>query len=277
MLKYVYDSKDDIPEGVEAHYKEKDGKFYLQLEGAKTQADVDRVQKALKDERDAHKATKDKFKALGDRDPQEIIDGLDKLEELQSENEALKKKTEGGDDPAAIDRLVEVRVKRVLAPVERERDALKKQVGELTGERDTLKGGITKRDIEGAVRDDAISAKVSTTALPDVLMYAGSVFEVAEGGKVLTRDGVEGVAPGLTPKEWLKDMEEKRPHWWALSNGGGAHRPGGAQSGDNPWSAKAWSITNQGRFIREHGMEKANQYAKNAGSSVGATAPPKAA
>ncbi len=51
MLKLNYDSKADIPKGAESFYTEKDGKFTLQVEGAKSQADVENLQNALDKER----------------------------------------------------------------------------------------------------------------------------------------------------------------------------------------------------------------------------------
>jgi hypothetical protein len=42
---------------------------------------------------------------------------------------------------------------------------------------------------------------------------------------------------------------------------------------DNPWDASNWNLTAQGAFIQKHGMEMANAFAKNAGTTVGGLKP----
>ena len=69
MLKLFYDTKADIPTGFDSLYTERDGKWHLtQVEGIKTQADVDRQLQANQAERSAHTQTKAQlaaFTALG--------------------------------------------------------------------------------------------------------------------------------------------------------------------------------------------------------------------
>jgi hypothetical protein len=100
-------------------------------------------------------------------------------------------------------------------------------------------------------------------------------FERTEEGKILTKDG-EGSTPGLAPNDWFKDMQETRPHWWPISQGGGS-RGGGAPLGrnaDNPWSREGWNITKQGAYVRQHGDAKAAEAAKSVGATPGQTKPP---
>ena len=53
-LKAILDSLTDIPEALHGEYVERNGKFELQVEGMKTQGDVDRLQTALTKERNNH-------------------------------------------------------------------------------------------------------------------------------------------------------------------------------------------------------------------------------
>lgn len=41
----------------------------------------------------------------------------------------------------------------------------------------------------------------------------------------------------------------------------------------NPWSDKEWNITLQGVFVRNWGMDAAQEYAKKAGTTVGGPRP----
>ena len=78
-------------------------------------------------------------------------------------------------------------------------------------------------------------------------------------------------------KEWLKDMQEAKPHWWPASQGGGAGGGRGGLGGaraDNPWTKEGWNLTKQGQFVRQFGDAKALEAAKAAGlSGLGSTKP----
>jgi len=277
-IKLKYDAKADVPAGFIDLYTEKDGVYTLTgVEGMKTEEDTLRLQQSnvaiRQDLKDAKASLLVLTTALGGAKPEEIAAKLDLVDELQAQVDAHGKG--GKPDEAAIERIVETRVKRALAPVERERDGLKKQVVDLTGERDGLSGTLKKGKIDDAVRRVATDLKVLGPAIDDVLLNAGTIFELDEQGKVVTRDNV-GVTPGLTPDVWLKDMQEKRPHWWPVSKGGGAGGSGADLKGmaGNPWSGgQAWNMTHQGQFIKEHGIEKANQMAAQAGTKVGGPRP----
>jgi len=52
--------------------------------------------------------------------------------------------------------------------------------------------------------------------------------------------------------------------------------PGAPDKETNPWGAKAWNITEQGRLVRVLGIDKAKAICAAAGSTWGATKPPKA-
>ncbi len=268
-LKLSYEKREDVPDGYEELYDEVDGKFVLTgVEGMKTDADITRLQTSLTNERKEHKATKAKLTAYDGLDPDEVRTKLDTIEELEAKVAASTGKT----DDAAIERLVESRVKRVLAPVERERDTLKAKLAETGQEVETLKTTNKKDRIDRAVSKVAADMKVVSHAIDDVSLLASTVFEVSEDGEVVTKE-LPGLTPGLTPALWMKDMQEKRPHWWAASVGGGANGSGLPKGQANPWSAKSWNLTEQGKVIREHGADKANQLAKQAGVVVGASRP----
>jgi hypothetical protein len=106
------------------------------------------------------------------------------------------------------------------------------------------------------------------------------VFEVTDAGRVLTRDNVDAM-PGIEPKEWFKDQQDKKPHWWPQSLGGnsrGGGSGGGTLRSENPWSAEGWNLTRQGQAVKTMGLEKAAALAAQVGSKMGDTKPvPRAA
>lgn len=282
-LKTLYEKAEEIPQGYEDLYVERGGKFELTgIEGVKTQADVDRVTEALRKEKTDHKTTKDSLSKFGDLDPDVIPAALEELTEVKAQLATVTK--DGKVDEGAVQERIEAAVNRAVGPLAREKQSLERQltqkdkiIGEKDGEVNKLQGSIKMSKIEGMLRDNAIAAKVLPTAIDDAVMVGLNQFETVDG-KTVTKDGV-GVTPGLDAKEWFKDMQEKRPHWWPPSQGGGS-RGGGAPLGrnaDNPWSREGWNLTKQGAYVRQHGEAKAAEAAKSVGAQMGQTKPPAAA
>jgi len=275
-LKLKYDSQEDIPDGYADLFTEKDGVWHLTgVEGMKTSEDTEKLSKSLREERAAHKKTKDKLAKLGgdDVDIDEVVSSLDELEDLRARIEA----GEGGKvDEKKLEELVEARLKRELRPIERERDQLKSRNQELEGETKQLRTTINNGTIENRLRELATKENVIGSAMDDIVFMGTHLFEVAEDGAIVAKEGARGVEAGITPDVWLGDMKEKRPHWWPQSQGGGAGGGrDGVGGGPNPWSAKGWDIDAQGALIRQD-RPKAERLAKAAGSHIGATKPAEA-
>lgn len=266
-IKAVVDNLDDVDPKYHDLYQEKNGKFELTgVEGFKTQADVDRVQNSLVKERNDHKATKEKYSFLADMDVTQVQTMLDKYPELEAAVNS------GGKlDEAAIQKLVEGRLTSLTAPLKRDLEKARKELSE----RDEKIGEFTKKEktrlITDHIRSAASKLKTRDTAIEDAILAGMNVFEVAEDGSVITRDGV-GVTPGISAEVWLTDMQSKKPHWWDESSGGGAS---GSRSGavpNNPFSAQHWNLTEQGRLVKEN-RTKAEQMAKSAGTTIGGGKP----
>lgn len=265
-LKAIHDSVDEIPEEFRPLYTEKAGKYELTgIEGVKTVADVNRLQSALEKERNDHKGTKTKFAVFGDRNPEEVIQLLDRIPELEAA-------AAGKLDETKLNELVEGRIKTKMAPLERELGTLKQGIAERDGVIDGFKGKDRTRTIHDEVRRAATSQKVLPEALEDALMLAERVFDLDESGRVIAKENV-GCTPGVDPVVWFTELQSKRPHWWGPSQGGGAggsRVPG--QGGANPWAHETWNMTEQGKVLSEN-RTRAEQLAKSAGTSIGGARP----
>ncbi len=270
-LKAIYEKKEDIPEKFLELYSERGGKWELnKIEGLSTQADMDRVNEALRKEREDHKASKDKIKAWDGLDADEVRAKLDTIPELEAQAEAGKGKI----DEEKVKELVDQRTAVAMRPLEAENAELKAKVSEQDEVIAANAAEKKTRTIHDSVRSAMSEMKVRDSAHEDVLLLSERVFDVSDSGDVLVKDDM-GTIPGASPLQWLKDMQPKREHWWAASQGSGA---GGSSStgadSDNPWTPGNWNLTAQGRYLTEHGAEKAAAAAKAAGSQVGATKPP---
>lgn len=270
-LKVIVDKLDDVEEAVRDLYVERGGRYELSVEipgveGVKSFTDFSKLNDALRKERNDHKVTREKFAPLGDRKVDDVLSQLDRIAELEAA-------ASGKLDETQLNTLVETRLRTKLAPLERERDTLR---GEVT-KRDELLQGYAARDRQRSVHDSVRKAagvsKLLDTALEDALLLAERVFDVDEDGVVTAKDGV-GCTPGITPEAWLVEMQNKRPHWWGATQGGGANgnRGGGGGVGPNPWAAETWNMTEQAAIYNQS-PDRANRLAAAAGTTVGGARP----
>ncbi len=246
-LKAIYDTKEDIPAGFESAYTERNGKWELQVEGMKTQADVDRVQTALEAERVEHKETKKQSRG-GDDAAQDL---KDKVEDLEAKLETAGQDKVSDDD---IQKRVDAQVKLVIRPIEREKSKLE----ETNAEQLETIGTQAKKINSGLIRSDVTEVLgtkelgINPDALPDIEIYAERVMVVGVDGKRLTKDGV-GVTPGLTLAELIAEMraDGQRNHWFGKTQGAGSPGgEGGSHGGVNPFKeGETWNSTEQGVLI----------------------------
>lgn len=268
-LELVVEDINSVPEQYRSLYVEKDGKHALnvKVKGTKPESEFNVVHQALQKERNDHRTLKTKFQPFADMNVEEVQAQLARIPELEIA-------AEGKIDDKKVEKIVEQRIVQRLAPVQRERDALKDQVGQLTQVVDQYKGKDKTRTIHDAVRTAASKAKLRNEAVEDALLYAERTFEVDETtGHVIARDGV-GVTPGIDPVTWLTEMTSKRPHWFQESiGGGGSGNRGGTNVTNNPFTHEHWNMTEQGRMISENRAQAENM-AKAAGTVIGGGKPP---
>jgi hypothetical protein len=277
-LKTIYDTPEEIPEGFVDLYAERGGKMELVgIEGVRTQGDVDRVQEALKKERTDHRVSKEQLLRFADINPDEVHEKLDQFDSMKAQLEAFTK--DGKIDETKLEPVIQSRVKAALGPVERNAAQLaraledqKKLTVDALKVGDDLKSTLKRGSVERAIRDEAVKLKLIPTAVDDAIMAGLDVLDVADDGAIVTKER-PGVVPGIGAGDWLKDMQDKRPHWWPQSQGGGAGaggRGGIPNRADNPWSKEGWNLTKQGQLVRQDAA-KAAEIAKSVGSSIGAT------
>lgn len=237
-VRAIVESLDDIPEALRPEYVEQDGKYVLQLEGGFTQADRDRLQRALAKERDDHKGTREKLRKYGDATPE-------RFEELNNENEDLKlqldtlKTQDDEDRTKKIEELAERRALARIKPLERKMQALQEDFQAVSGERDNLKQEKHRSRIVNAVTNSSLLKEVGVVpdAVEDVELWALSNFDTDDEGNVVSKDTLG--TPGLSPKDVFMDMKNagQRRHWFGTTTGAGASGGSGKESfADNPFT-----------------------------------------
>ena len=266
------DTLENIDEAYHTLYTKQEDDTYLltEVDGMKTQEDIDRIQEGLRKERKDHKDTKAKLKDYDGIESEGLKEKLDKLEDLESTFDE-----NGNITDEKLEELVDKRATSRVSKVQRELDKAKEKITEHEG---TISG--LQRDNSNRLVNESINSALNqsegfvTTARDDALLIGRNLFHVEEDGTVVAKDD-SGLTAGTTPKEWLAGVKDTRPHWWGDSQGGGS-RPGNQQQqqAKNPWTKDNWNVTEQNRIYKED-ASKAERLAAQANSRLGASAPPK--
>ena len=237
-LKYKYPTKQEIPAEQSALYVEREGAFYLDVEGVTDKVKADELRthnielRKQIEERDA------RFNGI---DPDQVRQLAAEKERLEEEQRLKEGKFQD---------VMESRLKTAKAEWE-------KQLNTVTGERDTLTTRLTAIQIDQGVITTATKRGLRPTALPDITARARTVFKLVNGvpqafeadGKTV-RYGKDGITP-MTLEEWVDAQVADAPHLFESNAGGGAasNGAGGAagvnRSVKNPFRKDTWNLTEQ--------------------------------
>lgn len=259
-LRAIVPNLEEVPGEFHSLYSERDGQFEITaIEGMKTQADVDRLQEALRKEREVSSGYKARVTGFGEHTPESIEELSHQVEDLTIQLDAAKK--EGGPSEEDLDKMAESRALMRVKPLERQIQKLNRELQEITGQRDSLAADRNRSTIVGTVTKAAQSKDVGVQkevmASGDLDAWAERVFEIVDGN-VVTRDGV-GLTPGISADQALLDVKEggTRPYWFGPTVGAGATggKGGPTDTGDNPFAidevtGKPKNLTAAAQIIR---------------------------
>lgn len=219
-IKLVVAKKEDIPSGMEAEYKEKDGQFYLDLDG-----DVVPKDDLTQFRNNNIELMKEKEKLEKDLS---LYNGID----VSEVKEALKLKQQKADqkliDAGKVDELVEQKVERMKQDLEGRNTALQTTLDDTITERDKLGTQLSTvlidSQIQAAVNE---IGKPKSGAMQDILSRGRSLFKLQDGKPVPI--GVDGnpiyAKDGktvMTFKEWATGLQESAGYLFESAQGGGS-------------------------------------------------------
>jgi molybdopterin converting factor small subunit len=246
-LKMILTSLDGLEAPIAALYKERNGGFQLDVEDAKSQADVDAVRTALE-------KLKEQLAAWGDKNPAEVLPLLEKIPEMEIAIAAGKGKWD--------DKQVEAIAAQRLAAQKAVSDAaLNKITEELKAERQLTSDYKTKdqrRTIFDEVRKLAAESKASPESYQSeysgLMLLAKEMFTVNEAGQVVVREGApnpEVMVPGIHAKDVFGSLQKSHGYFWPPSQGGGAGGSrGNTDASSNPF--KDNNMTKRAEFVAEN-------------------------
>lgn len=263
-LKYTLDSVEELPEPVREHYREDNGKFVLDVDGAKSVAEVEKMNKALESERKVSKQFKDAAhvweNSFPGKTPEQLAALLERIPILEAEST-------GKIDQKKFDSILETTVKQRMTPLEHEINKQKSAVAERDVQIAAYQAADRRRTIHDAVR--AVAAREgfqeSTYSNTEgaLMLLADRNFTINSIGQVVVTDDNQIYTPGLPLTEALGQIKQHHGYMLKQSLGGGAAGTTGIPgvSGANPFMAN--NMTLRGKFMNEHpdkwqkAMEKA--------------------
>ena len=233
-LKYKYPTKQEVPAEQAALYIEREGAFYLDVEGV--------TDKAKADELRTHNIE------LRKQIEESLRTATEEQQRIQGEKDRLEEEQRLKD--GKFQEVMESRLKTAKADWE-------KQLTAVTGERDTLTTRLTAIQIDQGVITVATKRGLRPTAIPDITSRARTVFKLVNGapqafetdGKTV-RYGKDGITP-MTLEEWVDAQVADAPHLFESNAGGGAAGNGAGGAGGsqrsvkNPFRKDTWNLTEQ--------------------------------
>ena len=255
-LKLTVNDLSELPEAQRSLYRQRDeGGFILDVEGGVV------AKSALEGFRGTNIELTNKLKALGDLTPDQVKQLRDTNAQLTADLESARK---------GKDKDVEARINALT-------DGHTKALGDLTKERDGLKGRLEAVLIDGEVQRVAASLGALPAALADITARVRPTLRVgddnapyqvdAKGEKIYGSDGrligVDGA---------VRRLVKEASHLFKPSSGGGAagQPAGGGRSHNttgNPWSKEHWNVTEQMKAQKADPQE-ASRLAAEAGQKL---------
>lgn len=182
------------PVGLEAHYKEVNGKFVLDVEGVVPATELTSVTNRTKE-----------LEA--------------KVDEFRRNNITLKQQLEAaGNTNIDIDAVLEPRIAEM-------KQNYTSQINELNTSKTQLEQHLERVLLSDGVKEAAIKYGVLETALPDVISRARDIFAIKDGNAVSKAGNVDKEGKPVTIQTWISGLTETASHLFTPSRGSGAQRP----------------------------------------------------
>jgi hypothetical protein len=263
-LKYTLDNLENVHESLHEHYREEGGKYYLEAEGLRPAAEIEKLTGALTSERKEKKEYKDKYSSWETRftgkTPEEIAAQLERIPLLEADSQKSVDKTK-------LSEIVETTVRQRMSPLEHENGKLKQSIAEQEQVINQFKQNERRRTLHDAVRGVAVKEGYQESAYANaegaLILLAERNFTITDMGDVVVSDESKILTPGLGLREALVEVKGLYPYLAKGSVGGGASGSNGANgSTNNPF--KQNNKTLRGQFMKEN-PDKWQKLMKDAG------------
>lgn len=216
-LQAKLDSLDDLDESLHGLYVERNGAFYLDVDGVEFEDNVSGMKKALDRQKREIKELKEAIQQYDGIDPEKAREAQARLNEIE-DKQLL--------DEGKLDELVEKRVSIMRQDFEGKTKALQKSLEAAQGDNQVLTGRLSEVLIDSAITNAATKAGVRPEAVDDVLNRGRRVYTLVDGVPI-PKDGdtviygKDGSEP-LPIEDWVSTLQRSAPHLFGETSGGGA-------------------------------------------------------
>ena len=230
MPELIYDSIDQVPEGLKDDAKKNDnGQFVVKVVAQAKLDEFRATNITVSKARDDLAAILGKVKPFIGEDPDAFVARLTELEGIATK---VKDGSLKGSD--AITTEVDNRVKAMRDDFQRQLSEQAQKAALAEGKSSDWEKRFHRTIVDRAVTDAVVNPASGALpdALEDILQRASNVFSVTNDNKIVAKDGEatrygsDGATP-MTPLEWLSDLRKKAPYLFKGSSGGGANGNGG--------------------------------------------------
>ena len=231
-LRYKAKAKEEIPSEHQSLYTERDGAWYLDVDGVVEKQRVDELRRkvnALEKERDELK------------------------QRVAPEGAEPGPENEPGAKPNEADKAIERRLRQLKADLD-------KQLAAVAGERDTLNARLTAIQIDQAAIASATKRGLRPAAITDLTARARASFKLVNGiPAAIEGDSVRYGKDGINPmgiEEWVDTQVAEAPHLFEQNGGAGA--PGATapitihNAPRNPFRKDQWSLKDQYTLMKSN-------------------------
>ncbi len=252
-LKFQLENLEGLDESLHSVYREDNGKYILDVEGAKPESEFVKLKGVVDNERKQSKATKDLLSSWESRftgkSAEEIAAMLERIPLLEAESQ-------GKVDQKKHDLIVDTTVKQRLAPLEHEITKHKQAVLERDQIIEQFRSAERRRIIHDAVRSvaakEGFQEQTYASGEGALMMLAERHLTINGNGDVVVSDDSKVLTSGLPVREALGEIKNHHPYMLKQSLGGGSSGsiPGAAGSQSNPFRAN--NLTARGAFMKEN-------------------------
>lgn len=219
-------SKEEIPDGLQEHYQEKDGKYYLSVEGMAPECQLAEARQKAAEFRDNN------IKYLKEREDMvsrlKNYEGIDPEEYRSLKEQTKKLETKGVKNPDDIESLINRKLEDVTKNLGSRIQAIEQEKAELHRQ-------IEFKELEKTLSDAARKAKVRDVAMEDAIRRGMQVYKLVNGKVVPTSgDSIlysqQDLDKTMPAEEFYQILSKSAPHLFEPSSGGGASNTMGGTS-----------------------------------------------
>jgi len=217
-MKFVLNSLTDVAETLRGEYEEREGKFYLKLEGFESHPTFTDNNKKLAEFRDNNRTLNGKVQELETK--LKGFEGINPTEHITLKTRIAELEAQGVKGTQDVAKLVTDAVKSAVTPLE-EKLRIREESEKVA------QAALAQQALEGQLREAGLRGGIDERAISDFINRGAKVYRLIDG-RPAPRNGETPIfskvkpAEELSMDEWTETLRAEAPFLFKPSKGGGA-------------------------------------------------------